>query len=127
MGLEEKLSEKNSPFRSKCERIIAGIFSKYQIKFEYEKTQVILGKNCKIIEFHPDFYLPKHRIYLEYFGKYKDETEEHYWKRVRSKEEIYRRNGIRVASIYYSEMWPSGKKGVLRKNFEQFLMYKIFN
>ena len=51
--------------RSKAEREIDDFFFKNRIWHEYEATYVHSETNQK---YYPDFYLPDHNLYLEYFG-----------------------------------------------------------
>ena len=50
--------------KSKGEKQIADYLNQAGIKYKYEKK--FITKNCKTI--HPDFYLPKYDVFVEYWG-----------------------------------------------------------
>lgn len=79
--------------RSKDEKKIAGFLFDNGIAYEYEPKR-IESKSGRIMI--PDFHLPEHDLYIEYFGYYKEE----YKKRTRSKIGRYKRLGIDILGLY---------------------------
>jgi len=83
--------------RSKAEREIDDFFFKNRIWHEYEATYVHSETNQK---YYPDFYLPDHNLYLEYFGL---NTPEYVEKRD-SKIQMYRSDSsIRFEYLTYED------------------------
>jgi len=83
--------------KSKAERILADYFTRKGIEYQYE-PRIYAGK---II--HPDFYLPEHKVYVEYWGLVDapdDRTRTNYVKQMRWKRAQYHSNKLQFISIY---------------------------
>ena len=77
--------------RSEYERICADYMHDRGIRFQYEPLMLIGGK-----QFRPDFYLPEHDLFVEICGYV---HMPHYRSRMRHKEGIYRRNGLKALFV----------------------------
>ena len=55
-------------FRSAGERKIADVLSKYGIPYKYESPTLVEDKQQKSRIWYPDFYLPTHGMYIEFYG-----------------------------------------------------------
>jgi hypothetical protein len=90
--------------KSNAERKIADYFTKNKIKYEYE-DEVRLGLFGR--KLHPDFYLPEHDVYVEYWGlvNLSDEREkEKYVQTMKRKMAQYYSQGLKFVSIYPFDM-----------------------
>jgi hypothetical protein len=94
--------------RSKGERIIADYFTRHGIRYYYEATATtndwVIFK-AKISR--PDFYLPQHNLFVEYWGLVDSPdpgTRDNYIRTMRWKMAQYRKNNIRFISIYPSNL-----------------------
>jgi len=88
-----RFSSRAGRFRSIGEKKIAETLRDYGIRFRYEPKLTLEG-----ITLHPDFYLPDHDVYIEFWGM--ENVNKSYRNKRRKKMELYQRNGIRVISIY---------------------------
>ena len=91
--------------RSNSERVIADYFSRSGIRYVYEKPAMSRW-GLRMIS-RPDFYLPDYGIYVEYWGLASlpgGSAGSRYQRSMRWKMEQYRRNGIRLVSLYPSEL-----------------------
>lgn len=79
--------------KSKSEREIDNYFFDHKIAHAYEKALEIDGE-----DFHPDFYLPEKKIYLEHWGY--DESNSEYTKIKKYKLEKYKKEGITLICTY---------------------------
>lgn len=82
--------------RSRAEWMIDVWLSHHGIAHAYER-KLPIAENAI-----PDFYLPQGNVYIEFWGK---EDEADYARRMREKQEIYRRNGLRLISLTDAEMY----------------------
>jgi len=104
--------------RSEGEKIIADYFYQNGIRYEYEqiaKTDAWIF-STKISR--PDFYLPDHNVYVEYWGMIDVDNEKvrsEYIRQMRWKMEQYQKNSIKFISIYPSNL----------QNLDYFFMAKI--
>lgn len=81
--------------RSKGEKIIADYLTINKIKAEYEtKTLMLDGHVCV-----PDFYLPKYRTYIEFYGGYPEA-----WKKKVMKNKLYKKHNIKCIFITPAEL-----------------------
>ena len=89
-------TEKGEEVRSKAEKSVADYLHENNIKYKYEET-INLGKN----KIKYDFYLPKHDIYIEYWGLegLDNKTGEKYRARKAEKIEIYDEYNLKLISI----------------------------
>ena len=104
-GLEGKLGRRNEQFKSEGERRVARTLDQYGIPYIYEQP-VRIKVNEKIRNFRPDFYLPQHNVYIEYYGRAGNND---YDLRTRTKQTAYAANNLNVISIYpwtLCENWP---------------------
>ncbi len=82
--------------RTKAEKRIAEMLDKHRITYRYEKPLRLEG-----IKLHPDFYLPRENVYIEFWGLVDNDK---YCSIMRRKVALYRKHGINVISIYPSHM-----------------------
>jgi hypothetical protein len=81
--------------RSKGEKEIADFLFENKIKVFYEAKPLILDGNPCV----PDFWLPKFKCYIEFYGGYPGA-----WKKKVLKNKLYRKNKIPVISITPAEL-----------------------
>lgn len=79
--------------RSFAERRITRFFEKHSIDYEYEKTLTLDG-----IKTHPDFYLPKYGVYVEFWGLVRVDSK--YSGVMIGKKRLYEKHKIPVISLY---------------------------
>jgi len=79
--------------RSFGERRVTRYFDKCQFDYVYERPLVLDG-----ITVHPDFYLPKFDVYVEFWGF--ADYDVRYRKTMRLKKKLYAKHGISVISLY---------------------------
>lgn len=111
-GLESRIGS-----MTKSENFIAKAFTVAGFRYSYEDPlyveKYIPNKDKKIgLLFHPDFHLQDYGIVVEYAGRYPGETEESYRKRIREKNEIYRKNNTPVVWIYPGDIWKEDFSGI---------------
>ncbi len=129
--------------RSNSERVIADYFSRSGIRYVYE--QPALNRRGSMRISRPDFYLPDYDVYVEYWGLAKlanGSTRSSYERSMRWKMEQYRRNRIRLVSLYPGELgnldavfsqrfeqaagkWPHSKDGLLPQKGRYLLLEVI--
>jgi len=85
--------------RSRSEKAIADWFCRNGVRYVYEYPA--FDRRGSVIS-RPDFYLPDYGVYLEYWGLAGAGNE--YDRTMRWKTEQYRTNGVRVVSLYPSEL-----------------------
>ncbi len=86
--------------RSKGELIIDNHLHRLGIKHEYERTIKVRGNPIKY-----DWYLPKEKVYIEYWGFYGKDYE----KRKAEKLNLYRKGKLKLISIeneMFSDIYP---------------------
>lgn len=91
--------------RSNSERVIADYFSRSGVRYVYEQPAVSRWGFRRISR--PDFYLPDYGVYVEFWGlvNLRDKfNHSRYERSKRWKTEQYRRNGIRLVSLYPEEL-----------------------
>ena len=107
----------NAPYKSKGEKAIAEILTRYNVDFKYEYPLLILdqkeGDSEKPRIWYPDFWLPKYSIVIEYFGM---EGDVHYDKGKKDKLCAYRRLDIDCISV---------KPTTLDKDLKSYLLITI--
>ena len=54
--------------KSYGEMLIANFLAQHGIRYEYEPPYIADTRTEEYKQYHPDFYLPDHNIYIEYFG-----------------------------------------------------------
>jgi hypothetical protein len=103
--------------RSKGEKAIAEILTKYNIDFVYEYPLLINeqkeGDTEKLRIWYPDFWLPRYSIVIEFFGR---EGDAHYDKGKRDKLDAYEKLCIECIHVY---------PGTLQKDLKSYLLMKI--
>ncbi len=82
--------------RSLSELCIANWLYANNIAFDYERA-VIFGKASA----HCDFYLPKHDVYIEFWGMTNDER---YIQYKQWKEPLYAKHGYKLVSLYPNDL-----------------------
>ena len=106
-GLEHKVAA-NAPikYRSEGERRIAKALDQYGIPFIYEPSIQILYQN-QLRSFRPDFYLPSHNLYVEYFGRVGNQD---YDQRTETKLTAYAANNLNILPLFpwhLVQNWPN--------------------
>lgn len=91
MGIKTQ-TKKGEIVRSKAEARIANYLFDNNIEYEYEKSVVVDGRNI-----HPDFYLPKYNLFIEFYGLYG--VKARYTTDVNLKEGHYIHDGTRVLRL----------------------------
>ena len=85
--------------RSHSEKFIADWFYRNGVRYAYEHPA--FDRRGSVIS-RPDFYLPDYGVHVEYWGL--AGTERKYDKTMMWKASQYRRNGVRVVSLYPDEL-----------------------
>lgn len=112
------------------EKVIAGIFEKYGIAFNYERQVLVeddIGSKVKARLFYPDFYLKDYGIIVEFVGLPDDPG---YMKMVERKKRIYEDMGLKIVYADLYEMWEKKNLGNgyrVKEDFENILLGKIQN
>ena len=96
----DSLTSKNR-YKSKGEKIIAEILTKYNIDFIYEYPMLIKetknGDTEKLRIWYPDFWLPKYSIIIEFFGM---KNNKNYDNETKKKKEIYKKLDMDLIPVY---------------------------
>jgi len=103
-GLENKLQD-TERYKSEGERRIAQTLNQYGIPFIYE-PKLPLKTDNRPTTLRPDFYLPQHNLYIEFYGRAGNQD---YDKRTEHKQRTYAENNVKVLSIYPWDLvqnWP---------------------
>lgn len=94
-------TELNVKVRSKGEKEIANFLKENNIKAEYESKNLILdGYVCV-----PDFWLPKHNIFIEFYGGYPGSRTK---KIIKNK--LYKKHHLKVISITPCELYDLNRE-----------------
>ena len=106
-NLEHKVAG-NTPakYRSEGERRIASVLDQYGIPFVYEPSLHISAQNRPRL-YRPDFYLPTHNLYVEYFGRVGNHD---YDQRTTQKLAAYEANNLNVLPLFpwhLAQNWPN--------------------
>ncbi len=89
--------------RSYSEKVIADWLFRRGIRYAYEQPVFDpCGRRVGV----PDFYLPDYGVYVEYWGLVG--ADRGYQKRMARKTERYLKNGVRVVSLYPSDLHDLG-------------------
>jgi len=110
------------------EKRIADYFERNNIRYVYEKearTNAIVFSS-KIS--NPDFYLPDHNVYVEYWGLVNADdnyTRTRYVRNMKRKMAIYHQNNIKFISIYPRNL--QNLDWIFRKKFEKTTGYQLPN
>ncbi len=101
-------------YKSRGELRIAKFLTEKRIKFVYEKRLILKRPYDKGKEsiFYPDFYIPKRKLIIEYFGMVGDSN---YDSISKGKKEIYRHNSYGLISVYPDTPSSVWQREVLRK------------
>jgi len=83
--------------RSRGEQKIADFLFENKIKFSYEEETLIFEEEGQICV--PDFYLPKFKIYIEFYGGFPRA-----WKKKVMKNKLYKKHKIRCVFITPAEL-----------------------
>ena len=107
---------KNEKVKSYGELDIANYLTQNRVAYEYEKEYPIDTRTSEYGQYHPDFYLPKYDLYIEYFGinrqgmvpsfftgKNGKSASETYQDGIKWKRELHRKNGTRMIEVYAYE------------------------
>lgn len=79
--------------RSRAEKKIVAFFEKHNIHYVYEPKLILDG-----VKLHPDFFLPEHGIYVEFWGMINES--QRYRKTMQLKMSLYKKNNIPIVSLY---------------------------
>ncbi len=114
--------------KSYGEMEIANCLTQYGIRYEYEKPYPIDTRTEEYGQYHPDFYLPDHDIYIEYFGINRNgsvpayftekgdvSATEAYQEGMRWKRSLHKKNGTQLIECYAYENF----EGTLLNNLRQ--------
>ena len=102
--LEERLARLESPYRSRGEAQVAGLFRRYGIPFLYESPLLVYDRGSYRI-WHPDFRLPTYGgLIVEYAGM-PDVPD--YMDGIRHKTRVFRQHELPAVFIYPSELLGS--------------------
>ena len=82
--------------RSNSERRIAELLDKRCITYRYEHPMILDGVKLK-----PDFYLPREKVYIEFWGLVGNK---YYEKIMRMKRRLYKKHNVKVISLYPRHM-----------------------
>ncbi len=77
--------------RSRAEKIIDDWLYENDVKHEYERTLFLDDK-----EYLPDFYLPKQKVYIEYYGL----NDKNYQEHSKNKMKDYKNKSLNIITIY---------------------------
>ena len=91
--------------KGRAEKAIADYLTDNGVSYEYEP--VLLGGDGRDKPMRPDFYLPDHDVYVEFWGlvDHPDgERRGEYAEKMRWKKEQYRKLGARVISLYPGDL-----------------------
>ena len=86
--------------RSKAEREIANFLFRNWVVFSYEPLLWLKNRDGKPHSITPDFYLPEHKIYIEFLGMMEKEDYRGKWE---FKKELYATNNVQVITLVNSE------------------------
>src|SRR5690242_4591361 len=90
------------------EEFLLDFFLLYGIKFETQKKIYYLKNDCKQYR-TADFYLPRYKVYVEFFGLWNSTGSDEY----KLKKDAYRRNQIPCVYIYPENL------GILQFTFDK--------
>lgn len=121
---------KNENVKSYGELDIANYLTQNRVAYEYEKEYPIDTRTSEYGQYHPDFYLPKYDLYIEYFGinrqgmvpsfftgKNGKSASQTYQEGIKWKRELHKKNGTRMIEVYAYEKFEE----VLLSNLEEHL------
>lgn len=121
---------KNENVKSYGELDIANYLTQNRVVYEYEKEYPIDTRTSEYGQYHPDFYLPKYDLYIEYFGinrqgmvpsfftgKNGKSASQTYQEGIKWKRELHKKNGTRMIEVYAYEKFEE----VLLSNLEEHL------
>jgi hypothetical protein len=112
--------EKNSTFKSRGEREIAGYLNQYRIAYQYEYPLAIIDRGQTRI-WYPDFKLPEYGMIIEYFGMNGNSA---YNDQMAHKMKVYKEAGI--DGIYLVESTMRGPwQEMITERIEQVLEGKL--
>jgi hypothetical protein len=96
--------------RSLGERRVIKFFDKHSLRYVYEK-KLVLGR----VTLHPDFYLPDHKVYVEFWGMV--DISARYRGIMAAKKRLFEKHGIPVISIYPRDF--KRLQSVFQKRFKE--------
>jgi hypothetical protein len=112
-------TENGTIVKSYSEKIIADYLDEINLQYEYEPI-------IHYVYARPDFYLPEHDVYVEFWGLI-DAEEPHlrrrYEKSMKRKMAIYHKNNIKFISIYPRNL--ENLDWIFKKKFEDVTGYKL--
>ena len=101
---------------------VANLLSLNGVEFEYEKSYRVDTANALYGQYRPDFYLPKHDIYIEHFALDEEGNPPLQFKNYRSgvewKRSIHKQHGTKLIETY---SWHC-RKGILPSELERNLL-----
>jgi hypothetical protein len=112
--------------KSKGEKYIADYFFSQNIRYQYEREArshgIIFSKHIS----NPDFYLPDHDVYVEYWGLVnadKKKVKDNYVRTMKWKMKQYHKARIKFVSIYPKNL--NNLDWVFRKKFSKVMEYRL--
>lgn len=105
-----KTADKRYTVKSKGEKAIADFFFQHGIEYLYE-SPVKIGRN-KVV--HPDFYLPKYNVYIEFYGIEKNAW---YYQMIIHKKEDMAKTDTQILELYYDDL--SNLKAALKSAYRK--------
>ena len=99
------VTQQGEVVRSDSERVIADYFSRCGIRYVYEAPAMSRWGFRRISR--PDFYLPDYGVYVEFWGLVNltnNFARSRYERSMKWKKAQYHRNGIRLVSVYPSDL-----------------------
>ncbi len=112
--------------KSKAEKKVADYFNSQGILYLYEKEARSQGFLSNKHISNPDFYLPDHDVYVEYWGLVDAENKtvrDSYVKNMKWKMRQYHENGIKFISIYPKNM--DNLDWIFRIKFSDVMGYQL--
>jgi DNA helicase-4 len=119
---------KDEKVKSVQELVIANYLFLHGIEYEYEAKYICNTTNEYYRQYHPDFYLPEYKLYIEHFGvnkdfrapQYSEIEEQRYLEGIKWKRQIHEQNGTRLMETYSYEFDNYGIERVLKKKLKEF-------
>ena len=119
----ERLTLSGIPVKSLEEVQVANFLSLRGIEFEYEKPYQVDTASARYRQYHPDFYLPGHGIYIEHFALDEEGNPPHHFRNyqegVKWKRAIHGQHGT---TLLETHSWQC-RKGVLQSELEKNLRH----
>ena len=123
---QTSITQNNETVKSKGEKYIADYFNSQDIHYQYEKEARRQGIVFSNHISNPDFYLPDHNVYVEYWGLVDADNQKvkaNYIRTMKWKMRQYYEAGIKFISIYPKNL--NNLDWIFRKKFEDVTGYRL--